>query len=386
MWRLLTRLVARPQPEVQSEALATWLPRTGIPVQTWESGHFAALHVRRTDKKIETRRSSSCLYLGKLSHLAYKTGLTGADALYIFVATDDPAVLRELRRCPPPPEVKKPQAYRFVSLVEGWRAPSRGFGHEQLLRLWAEVEVLCQARAVVGTFSSNLGRLVQLLRRQPLDTFASLNTPGRTGWFHSQGAPEPSIDHPAGDLYPFKYGCAISACPTCNVSTLRRASGFSTEPLAALDRLLPLPEMPPAPTRRKEWWDPVRREWLIGDALASSTVLSTAYVPVRGRYCANRRCRGGYKGECAHHLPGGNGHNATNCQLCTTGESIRVKSPVDCAAAVARNGRCGRDFSFGGAEGWCDCVPKGKTCALNHGGTKRGGNYTAFLYLTAVHV
>ena len=123
MWRLLTRLVARPQPEVQSEALATWLPRTGIPVQTWESGHFAALHVRRTDKKIETRRSSSCLYLGKLSHLAYKTGLTGADALYIFVATDDPAVLRELRRCPPPPEVKKPQAYRFVSLVEGWRAP-----------------------------------------------------------------------------------------------------------------------------------------------------------------------------------------------------------------------------------------------------------------------
>ena len=60
-------------------------------------------------------------------------------------------------------------------------------------RFWAEVLLLARARLVVGTFSSNVGRLVQLLRTQPPATFVSLQ-----GNFT---VPEPTIDAHADSAF-----------------------------------------------------------------------------------------------------------------------------------------------------------------------------------------
>jgi len=38
--------------------------------------------------------------------------------------------------------------------------------------------------------------------------------------------------------------------------------------------------------------------------------------------------------------------------------SVNKADVQQCAAAVAKNKRCGNEFSFGQHDGWCDCVPK----------------------------
>ncbi|CAD7946399.1 unnamed protein product [Amoebophrya sp. A120] len=62
-----------------------------------------------------------------------------------------------------------------------WSHPKRGTGAEDLYRLWAEVILLTKATFAVGTFSSNLSRLVQVLRQQPQNTMLSLDMRWKPG-------------------------------------------------------------------------------------------------------------------------------------------------------------------------------------------------------------
>ena len=48
-------------------------------------------------------------------------------------------------------------------------------GRDVLYRLYAEISLLVRANWTVGTFSSNVGRLVQLLRDQPEGTMVSMD-------------------------------------------------------------------------------------------------------------------------------------------------------------------------------------------------------------------
>ena len=59
----------------------------------------------------------------------------------------------------------------------------------------------------------------------------------------------------------------------------------------------------------------------------------------RNKYCMNRACSGG---RCS--------------------ESFNTSSLEVCAARVSANPKCGTDFNYGRNDGWCDCVPAGKSC------------------------
>ena len=88
--------------------------------------------------------------------------------LQVFVATDDLSTVDELAAC----ETTR-------SLQWGlWHfdgQPGRGTSEAITYRLWAEVTMLRDATWAVGTFTSNVGRLVQVLRTQPEETFASVD-------------------------------------------------------------------------------------------------------------------------------------------------------------------------------------------------------------------
>lgn len=62
-----------------------------------------------------------------------------------------------------------------------WSHPKRGTGADDMMRLWAEITILTKASFVIGTFTSNMGRLVQILRTQPQDTMESLDIRWKPG-------------------------------------------------------------------------------------------------------------------------------------------------------------------------------------------------------------
>ena len=64
---------------------------------------------------------------------------------------------------------------------KAWFHPKRGVTAETMYRLWAEILLMKEADFVVGTFSSNMGRLVQVLRSQPQQTMESLDTRWKPG-------------------------------------------------------------------------------------------------------------------------------------------------------------------------------------------------------------
>ena len=57
--------------------------------------------------------------------------------------------------------------------------PPRNELRSGVYRLLAELQLLVGANVTVGTFSSNVGRLVQALRDQPPETMTSMDS----GWF-----------------------------------------------------------------------------------------------------------------------------------------------------------------------------------------------------------
>ena len=110
--------------------------------------------------------------------------LPAAGIKQLFVATDDAAAVLEVQaqlplicRCAvemPKSETKVPKdhagyqqrSYNSLSSVEKFA---------EMVQLWAEIELLAEAKFFVGTFSSNIGRLVQMLRGQEENTAVSVD-------------------------------------------------------------------------------------------------------------------------------------------------------------------------------------------------------------------
>ncbi|CDF38740.1 Alpha-(1,6)-fucosyltransferase fragment, family GT23 [Chondrus crispus] len=125
----------------------------------WGAGEYVGVHVRRGDKSKEVADVPLWRYAAAVRAVS-------GEEMAVFVAADDGASVRGLRQL---------LAGRKVVAIRG--AEGRG-GHDQLatnrgymkenygrvVELLAEVEALRGAKVFVGTFSSNLGRLVHVLR------------------------------------------------------------------------------------------------------------------------------------------------------------------------------------------------------------------------------
>lgn len=100
----------------------------------------------------------------------------------MYVATDDPSVVNALRQLRPhwqfvqfPMTVNQTHSHDQDTFN---RLPTEA--RIQAARvLMTELEILARAKYVVCTFSSNICRFVQILRKQKTDTVLSLDSP----WF-----------------------------------------------------------------------------------------------------------------------------------------------------------------------------------------------------------
>ena len=179
-WRKIANVVLRLQPEIEDEIdkLLQHMPFV------WEGREFGALHMRRGDKVQPNHYSSvkangirseavayhACTYIDVLAQLA-----GSRPNLTVAIATDDRVrVAEELQNC------------SNVS-ANSWRIHffsqtlSRAHSRAPLVSLWSEITVLRRATWAVGTFSSNIGRLVQVLRHQPPSTMQSLDSAWHAG-------------------------------------------------------------------------------------------------------------------------------------------------------------------------------------------------------------
>lgn len=135
-----------------------------------EGGEYVGVHVRRGDKRKETPNIPIEKYAEAVRMLS------GWDEP-VFMSSDDGAAVTELRALLPG---------RRVLAVSGSSART---GHDQVemnrrylkrnygrvVELLAEVEALAEARVFVGTFSSNLGRFVHVLRKGEANSSVSLD-------------------------------------------------------------------------------------------------------------------------------------------------------------------------------------------------------------------
>lgn len=171
MWRTVVRLAMRVQPEIESRVDAMLTQQRG---SLDDMQPFVAMHIRRGDKHFEIAPRATCEYADALEALLRRHSQLEM-RWAVFVASDEPtAVLATLAACP--------AVQRYNWTLKTWR---HGGSHELSLgarragdaqvRLWAELRLLTRAAFVVCTFSSNVGRLVQLLRTQPAETLAPLD-------------------------------------------------------------------------------------------------------------------------------------------------------------------------------------------------------------------
>lgn len=170
-WRALAALVLRLQPEMEVRVTALLAQR--FPNMADGARPFGAVHIRRRDKTAlewwgrEARPIDTCVFAERLAWLAAKDGRDGA--MPVFVATDDHRTVDEFAQCN--------AAVRHSWTVHSWPGePARGVNTSVVVRLWSEMQLLRRATWAVGTLSSNIGRLVQLLRSQPPATFWSVDT------------------------------------------------------------------------------------------------------------------------------------------------------------------------------------------------------------------
>ena len=258
MWRTVAQTVLRPQPEMLAAIRRLWLARFPKLREWAAAGRLTAMHVRRTDKRQEARAVTTCRYMETLvqhvehhaasegaTHHASPHGFVGhrrladsessrdssssvssadptstggaSDTMHVFVATDELAVLDELRACTPP-------HWRVHSFADAG-PPGRGMNTSVVLRIWAEVILLASARVVVGTHSSNIGRLVQALRIHPPSSFVSLDK----NW----SAPEPFVnaeEHDSAGWQELGFAAAYEAAEKEEAKRVWRVGGAAGEP------------------------------------------------------------------------------------------------------------------------------------------------------------
>ena len=140
MWRAVARLVLRPQQSVRERILSQWLPHAGLSTQELVSGSYAALHIRRGDKGSEARLRPTCDYAKALARLLARRRLPQPAAL--FVATDGPEVLDELRACASFGGGSRGKRPHLHTLIELAGIPTRGMSDASFARIWTEVEIL----------------------------------------------------------------------------------------------------------------------------------------------------------------------------------------------------------------------------------------------------
>lgn len=131
---------------------------------------FVGLHVRRGDKIKE-------VMLPPLKKYANAVTLMASNQTTVFIATDDGSVLSPLQNMlSPRPVVFMPAAMRRQGHIQG--NMNRLFlktNYERVIVLLAEIEMLRKATVFVSTFSSNLARLVHVLRWQDVNNSVSLD-------------------------------------------------------------------------------------------------------------------------------------------------------------------------------------------------------------------
>eukprot|EP00177_Eucheuma_denticulatum_P001833 GFKZ01003272.1.p1 GENE.GFKZ01003272.1~~GFKZ01003272.1.p1 ORF type:complete len:364 (+),score=50.12 GFKZ01003272.1:182-1273(+) len=121
-------------------------------------GNYIGIHVRRGDKEREVEEVELTQYVETVQ-------LLSKDGTPVFVASDDGRVVAKLSQ--------KLPGRRVVALASvearkghsqgGWNKKWKG-KYEDVVDLLVEVEMLANAMVFVGTFSSNLGRVVYVLR------------------------------------------------------------------------------------------------------------------------------------------------------------------------------------------------------------------------------
>jgi hypothetical protein len=158
-WRMVAKLILRVQPDIEAR-----IHREYLADLAWSRGTYAAVHIRRTDKYIEARPRATCSYAYRLAKMC--GGRCGG--LDVFIATDDINVVSEFATC----NRSIQHSWKTHSL-EG--SPLRNWGRAAVYRLYAELMLMMRSEWAVATFSSNVGRLVQLMRDQPEDTMTSLD-------------------------------------------------------------------------------------------------------------------------------------------------------------------------------------------------------------------
>lgn len=137
-----------------SKALAKILKRTRL-----EPRNYIAVHIRRGDKRREVALPPLKKYARAVRIMAHANEP-------IFIATDDGSVLYEMRkRLPDRTIVMLPSAAKRTGHLQAeqnrvWMKRR----YDDVVDLIAEIELLRRARIFIGTFSSNLGRLVYVLR------------------------------------------------------------------------------------------------------------------------------------------------------------------------------------------------------------------------------
>ncbi|UJR30339.1 hypothetical protein I4U23_017876 [Adineta vaga] len=136
-----------------------------------------AMHIRRGDKVTEANIIKTKTYINAMEKLIQRD--TQKRSTYrIFVASDESNIINELQRLKP--------EWKFVKLSA---KTIEMHGHEQSIFdhlpkhvqleltyvLLSELEILSRVKHVVCTFSSNVCRLVQVLRKQDPNTVISLD-------------------------------------------------------------------------------------------------------------------------------------------------------------------------------------------------------------------
>ncbi|CAM9336551.1 unnamed protein product [Ectocarpus fasciculatus] len=156
------------------------------------NGTYLSIHIRRTDKKHEARPRKTEEYFQKAVQYLRKSvdGLTAADITGLWLSTDEDAVYNEVKRLAPRffPNIK-PDGVIYVtgrvavrSMLSRHPADAQRDrnSYESLVVLRAELEMLANANVFCGTFSSNLSRIVALMRRTlklPDESGLSADTP-----------------------------------------------------------------------------------------------------------------------------------------------------------------------------------------------------------------
>eukprot|EP01127_Copromyxa_protea_P009397 TRINITY_DN2216_c0_g1_i2.p1 TRINITY_DN2216_c0_g1~~TRINITY_DN2216_c0_g1_i2.p1 ORF type:complete len:359 (-),score=33.65 TRINITY_DN2216_c0_g1_i2:79-1155(-) len=137
-------------------------------------GPFVGAHVRWGDKKSESNLISADAYALYLRKIAEK-----AQTKTIFVMSDSAAAITELQVLLPGFLIRTTTPPSWIGNdLKGWKDMSLEEREAQLVLLVLELTIMSQAEHVVCMMSSNVCRLLQLIRIQPEDTLLGIEITG----------------------------------------------------------------------------------------------------------------------------------------------------------------------------------------------------------------